>query len=84
MVSLWNAGYSAVDILTTIFRVVKNFEGGASGGNGGGMEEYMKLEFIREVGFTHMRAAAGVSSLLQLGGLVARLCMLKKDTTAGM
>jgi len=74
MVSLWNAGYSAVDILTTIFRVVKNYD----------MQEYMKLEFIREVGFTHMKAAAGVSSLLQLGGLVARLCLLKKETIAGM
>eukprot|EP00026_Physarum_polycephalum_P012467 Phypoly_transcript_12778.p1 GENE.Phypoly_transcript_12778~~Phypoly_transcript_12778.p1 ORF type:complete len:345 (+),score=49.40 Phypoly_transcript_12778:64-1035(+) len=70
MVSLWNAGYSSVDILTTIFRVVKNYD----------MPEYLKLEFIREVGFTHMKAAAGVSSLLQLGGLVARLCMLKKAT----
>lgn len=72
MVSLWNQGYSAVDILTTIFRVVKNYD----------MPEYLKLEFIREVGFTHMKAAAGVSSLLQMAGLIARLCMLKNEVNS--
>lgn len=35
---LWNYGYSAVDIVTTLFRVVKGIDG---------MAEYMKLEFIR-------------------------------------
>lgn len=69
MVSLWNQGYSAVDILTTVFRVVKNYE----------MLEYLKLEYIREIGFTHMKAVSGVNSLLQLAGLVARLCLLKTE-----
>lgn len=35
---LWNYGYSAVDIVTTLFRVVKGMEG---------MQEKLKLEFIR-------------------------------------
>ena len=35
---LWSAGYSAVDIVSTIFRVVKNNES---------MAEYRRLEFIR-------------------------------------
>jgi replication factor C subunit 2/4 len=35
---LWEQGYSAVDIVTTIFRVVKGMED---------LPEYTKLEFIR-------------------------------------
>lgn len=35
---LWSQGYSAVDIVSTIFRVVKNNET---------MPEYRKLEFIK-------------------------------------
>lgn len=35
---LWDAGYSAVDIVGTVFRVVKGMEE---------VPEYMKLEFIR-------------------------------------
>lgn len=35
---LWSQGYSAVDIVTTIFRVVKNNDT---------MPEYRKLEFIK-------------------------------------
>ncbi|BGP39177.1 replication factor C subunit 4 [Rhodotorula kratochvilovae] len=64
---LWGAGYSAVDIVTTLFRVVKNMDG---------LHEYVKLEFIREIGFAHMRILEGVSTVVQLGGLLARLCKL--------
>lgn len=35
---LWEQGYSAVDIVTTIFRVVKGMED---------LPEYTKLEYIR-------------------------------------
>lgn len=35
---LWKQGYSAVDIITTLFRVVKFYEG---------MPEYMKLDYIK-------------------------------------
>jgi len=64
MSHLWNMGYSAVDIITNIFRVCKNLE----------MAEYLKLEFIKEIGYTHMRIVEGVSTLLQMTGLLARLC----------
>ena len=64
MAHLWKMGYSAVDIITNIFRVCKNLE----------MAEYLKLEFIKEIGYTHMRIVEGVSSLLQMTGLLARLC----------
>ncbi|KAH9950899.1 P-loop containing nucleoside triphosphate hydrolase protein [Amylocystis lapponica] len=54
---LWDQGYSAVDIVVTVFRVVKSFD------------EY-------EIGWTHMRILEGVGTLIQLGGLVARLCKM--------
>ncbi|KAI0077443.1 replication factor C subunit 4 [Panus rudis PR-1116 ss-1] len=67
LTELWDQGYSAVDIVVTIFRVVKTFDE---------MPEYTKLEFIREIGFVHMRVLEGVGTLIQLAGLVARLCRM--------
>ncbi|KAK0535735.1 replication factor C subunit 4 [Tilletia horrida] len=64
---VWDQGYSAVDIVTTLFRVVKVLET---------MPEALKLEFIREIGWTHMRILEGVGTLIQLGGLIARLCKM--------
>jgi len=64
MAHLWHLGYSAEDIITIVFRVCKNHN----------MAEYLKLEFIKEIGYTHMRLAEGVQSLLQMSGLLARLC----------
>ncbi|EGO05345.1 hypothetical protein SERLA73DRAFT_174456 [Serpula lacrymans var. lacrymans S7.3] len=64
---LWEQGYSAVDIVVTVFRVVKTFDE---------LPEYTKLEYIKEIGFTHMRILEGVGTIIQLGGLVARLCKL--------
>ena len=40
------------------------------------MEEGQKLDFIREIGFTHMRIAEGLNTQLQLLGCVARLTQL--------
>ncbi|KAA1468033.1 P-loop containing nucleoside triphosphate hydrolase protein [Dentipellis sp. KUC8613] len=64
---LWGQGYSAVDIIVTIFRVVKTFDE---------LPEYQKLEYIKEIGFTHMRILEGVGTLIQLAGLMARLCKM--------
>eukprot|EP00069_Balaena_mysticetus_P016572 bmy_00383T0 len=61
---LWHLGYSPEDIIGNIFRVCKTFQ----------MAEYLKLEFIKEIGYTHMKIAEGVNSLLQMAGLLARLC----------
>jgi replication factor C subunit 2/4 len=36
--------------------------------------EWLKLEFLREIGFTHMRIGDGVNSRLQLSGMLAKLC----------
>lgn len=65
--SLWDAGYSAVDIIATLNRVVKAYDK---------MAEHMKLEYIKEIGFTHMKILEGVQTIVQLGGLIGRLCKL--------
>ncbi|MEQ2191854.1 hypothetical protein XENOCAPTIV_003476 [Xenoophorus captivus] len=37
------------------------------------------LFLIQEIGFTHMRVAEGVNSLLQMAGLLGRLCKKMKN-----
>lgn len=69
MAHLWRLGYSPEDIITIVFRVCKNHS----------MPEFLKLEFIKEIGYTHMRIAEGVNSLLQMAAMLARLC--KKSGT---
>ncbi|KAM0745644.1 P-loop containing nucleoside triphosphate hydrolase protein [Meredithblackwellia eburnea MCA 4105] len=64
---LWGHGYAAVDIVTTLFRVVKSMDA---------LAEYTKLEFIKEIGFSHMRILEGCATVVQLGALLARLCRL--------
>ena len=38
------------------------------------MDEELKLNFIKEIGFCHMRILDGLDSLLQLSGLIGKLC----------
>jgi replication factor C subunit 2/4 len=57
-------GYAAVDLVATLFKVAKADRE---------LPEKKKLEFIKEIGVTHMRVVEGVESLLQLTGLLARL-----------
>jgi len=68
---LWGNGYAAIDIIGTTFRICKNTD----------FPEKQKLGFIREIGFTHMRIADGVGTLLQLCGLIARLCRVTPQGT---
>ena len=69
MQALWKSGYSASDIIGTTFRVVKAHLT---------LPEGLKLEYLREIGFCHMRIAEGVGTLLQLLGLVSRLSIMAK------
>ena len=62
---LWHSGYGGMDIVGTLFRLAKFYE----------MPEELKLEFIKEIGFCHMRVLDGLDTLLQLSGLVAKLCV---------
>lgn len=66
MKSLWKMGYSAEDIITNIFRVCKTLQ----------LPEYLKLEFIKQIGLTHMLIVQGTNSFLQMDALLARLCQV--------
>ncbi|KAH3898756.1 replication factor C subunit 4 SCDLUD_005090 [Saccharomycodes ludwigii] len=65
---LWNDGYSPTDIITTFFRVVKNLNQ---------LKEPTRLEMMKFIGFTHLRILEGVTTYLQLAGLVCNLHKLK-------
>lgn len=69
LMQVWSQGFSAIDIISTLFKVAKTFD----------MPEYLKLDFIREIGITHMRILEGLTSIVQLCGLIARLCKLSMD-----
>ncbi|PVU90979.1 hypothetical protein BB559_004355 [Furculomyces boomerangus] len=86
---LYSSGYSAIDIITTFFRVVRDFgvfnNGGgygAGGDNSGANSSMMtisegkKLDYLREIGITHMRVVEGVQTLIQLNGLISKLCKI--------
>ena len=67
---LWDLGYSSHDIISTMFKVTKTIPT---------LSEHSKLEFIKEIGFTHMKILEGVQTLLQLSGCVVRLCKINMD-----
>ncbi len=61
---------SRADSLTleqTLFRVSRNYD----------MEEKIKLEYMKVIGTAHMRILDGLDSLLQLSGLLAKLCLIQ-------
>jgi len=66
LAKLWRLGYAAEDIIGNIFRVCKRLT----------IDENLKLNFIREIGITHMKVVEGLNTLLQLTSLLARLCEL--------
>jgi replication factor C subunit 2/4 len=66
---LQSQGYSAQDIIITLGKVVRNTSKAENI-----MTEYIQLQYLKEIGTTHMRIVEGVESPLQLSGLVARLC----------
>lgn len=84
--SLWDKGYSSHDIITNIFRVCKTHQMPEFL-----KLEYIKVCMsvhvlkpstvpytyctLQEIGFTHMKIAEGVETLLQFSGLLARLCL---------
>lgn len=62
--NLWDKGYSAIDIITTCFRVAKTLYE---------VKESMRLEWIKEIGLAHLRIVEGVSTYLQLASMLANL-----------
>ena len=67
LTELWDLGYSSHDIVSSMFRVTKTMPG---------LSEHARLEFIKEIGFCHMRVLEGMQTLVQLWGCVAKLCRI--------
>lgn len=61
---LVDRGYSPIDIVTVCFRVGKTLPQ---------LEDEQRLALLREVGVTHMRVLEGVSTKLQLEGMLSRV-----------
>jgi len=75
LLDLHAKGYSAMDVIGTLFRVAKGMEDAE-------LPEALKLAYIREIGFAHMRAGDGITSALQLAGLAAKLCRVAAEMRA--
>lgn len=70
MKTLYSLGYAAEDIISNMFRVTKSHQG---------LAEFVKLEFVKQIGLTHMTILQGLGSLLQLSSLLANLCLIVQD-----
>jgi replication factor C subunit 2/4 len=71
MTDLYNQGYSAIDIIGTVFKIVRDSDDAKLD------ENNLRLNYIKEVGITHMRILDGLDSIIQLNGLVSRLSTIK-------
>ncbi|XP_065316549.1 replication factor C subunit 2-like isoform X1 [Gordionus sp. m RMFG-2023] len=71
MENFWHSGFSPEDIIGSVFKVCKTLTNAPS--------EMCKLQFIKEIGYTHMRICEGVNSLLQLSSLISKLCHLSQN-----
>jgi replication factor C subunit 2/4 len=69
-VHLTDKGYALIDIIGTMFKVVKSAPS---------LSEYLKLEFLKEIGFAHKRALEGNDSNIQISCLLAKLCLAAKQ-----
>jgi len=64
---LCQLGYSVDDIITSLFKLVKIHE----------LPEIVRLEFIMEISKTHSLVAQGLTTRVQLAGLVGRLSLVQ-------
>lgn len=70
--SLWNKGYSALDIVQTFFRVGRSYE----------MDEHLRLEVMKIIGRTHVKVMEGCASLIQLTALTSFLSELSESAAS--
>lgn len=61
---LYELGYSFLDIITTFFRVTKTYLN---------VSDQLKLEYLKEIGLTHVRFIDGHRSMIQLAGMLSRM-----------
>uniref|UniRef100_A0A915DUQ7 Replication factor C subunit 2 n=1 Tax=Ditylenchus dipsaci TaxID=166011 RepID=A0A915DUQ7_9BILA len=64
MNDLYRLGYSVDDLMSSMFKIVKQID----------LPEAIRLEFIMEIGKCHALVLQGLATRVQLAGLVGRLC----------
>jgi replication factor C subunit 2/4 len=63
---VYRKGYSVVDILDTLFKVIKKNDN---------LDKVVKMFFVQEISMMHMYVTKGLDTLIQLNALIARLCL---------
>lgn len=66
-------GYSATDIISTFSKVAKTMDA----------PENIKLEWLKQIGITHMRVIAGATGLVHLDAMVCQFLSASKTAHAG-
>ena len=66
MMDVCDEGYSISDIVDMLFKVLSKHK----------LQEDLKLKYMKEIGVVHIRIANGLTTKLQLNGLIARLCQM--------
>jgi len=74
MEGLYLLGYSVDDLMSTLFKIVKVVD----------VPEVLRLEYIKEIGKCHAVVAQGLTTKVQLAGLVARLSMTQQRLASEM
>ena len=64
IIKIYENGYSSSDIIGTLYKVCKNID----------IPDEIKLNILKEIGFTQLRISSGLSTLPQLLGLVSSIC----------
>ena len=73
MGDMWKSGYAALDVVTTLFKVLKAHAR---------LGEVLKMELLQTLSATHMRVLDGVSTLVQMHGLCAKIAAVAKGRYA--
>ncbi|CAK5076879.1 unnamed protein product [Meloidogyne enterolobii] len=69
---IYNSGYSIEDLVGILFRNVKIAD----------IPEALRIEFIMEIGKCHSIVAQGLSTKLQMAGLIARLSSIQEKLSS--
>jgi len=71
MGEMWKSGYAALDIVTTVFKVLKGYS----------CSEPLKMDLLQQLSATHLRVVDGVTTLVQMNGLCAKMAAIAKGRT---
>lgn len=70
LVELYRLGYCTEDIVSSMFRVVKTNKK---------LQEFERLEYLKQIGIVQIRVVQGVNSMLQMKGLISHFVNKSKE-----